>query len=119
MSPRGDAGDSTYRTVRDRYGAYREHNPRGESRSAIRFPTIGDEALRLLGTVVGIGTGLGLLVLAVVAFVAASRWNAVGQDGAAVAYTITGFFLTLAGIGGVVGTWNHNFRVVHAEPDHH
>jgi hypothetical protein len=119
MSPRSDGDDTTKRSVRDRYTAYREANPRQRSRSAITLPVPSDDVLRLVGTAVGVVTGLGLLALALVAFGAARNWGAVDRDGAAVAYGLTAFFLTVAGLGAIVATLNHNFRVAVSEPEHH
>ena len=61
---------------------------------------------RTVFAAIGIGIGAILLLLAIFAFVTAARWGSLGQDGA------VGFFLTLAGIGGILATYNHNFRVL-------
>lgn len=62
----------------------------------------------------GIGFGIGalLLLLAVWAFVVAAKWFGLERGGAGVGYTLVGFFLTLSGAGGIIATWNHNFRVL-------
>lgn len=122
MSPRNDRDDSTHRSVRDRYAAYREANPQKRSRSAIAFPVLpvpSDDMLRLAGTVIGVATGLGLLALALLAFMTARYWGAVDRDGAVVAYGLTTFFLVVAGVGAIAGTLNHNLRVAAAEPEPH
>lgn len=67
---------------------------------------------RTVFAAIGIGIGAILLLLAIFAFVTAARWGSLGQDGAAVGYALVGFFLTLAGIGGILATYNHNFRVL-------
>jgi hypothetical protein len=67
---------------------------------------------RTVFAAIGIGIGAILLLLAVYAFVTAAGWGAIGQDGAAVGYSLVGFFLTIAGIGGILATYNHNFRVL-------
>ena len=67
---------------------------------------------RTVFAAIGIGIGAILLLLAIFAFVTAAGWGELGQEGAAVGYTVVGFFLTLAGIGGILATYNHNFRVL-------
>ena len=67
---------------------------------------------RTVFAAIGIGIGLVLLLLAVLAFVTAAKWSGLHRDGAAVGYTVVGFFLTLAGLGGIISTYNHNFRVL-------
>lgn len=119
MSPKRDPESGTYGSVRDRYRDWKEQNPQPASRSALRMPTVSDAAERLVGMVVGFGTGVLLLILAIVAYRAAGSWSGVERDGAAVAYTLTAFFLAVAGIGAVAGTWNHAFRVLRSEPEHH
>ena len=75
---------------------------------------------RTVFAAIGIGIGAILLLLAIFAFVTAAKWGGLGQDGAAVGYTLVGFFLTLAGIGGILSTYNHNFRVLNrAGGGHH
>jgi hypothetical protein len=36
-----------------------------------------------------------------------------------VGWTLTGVFLTIAGLGASVATWNHNFRVTTRPPEAH
>ena len=75
---------------------------------------------RTVFAAIGIGIGAILLLLAIFAFVTAANWGALDRDGAAVGYTVVGFFLTLAGIGGILATYNHNFRVLtRSEGGHH
>ena len=118
MTPR-DAGDDTMNTVRGRYEAYSADNPRPRGPSALRVPVMGDAAERMVGTALGAGAGVLLLVLSLTAAYAASTWREIGRDGAVVAYTITAFFLGLAGLGALLGTWNHLFRVLPGEAHHH
>ena len=75
---------------------------------------------RTVFAAIGMGIGALLLLLAVYAFVTASNWAGLDRDGAAVGYTLVGFFLTLAGVGGILSTYNHNFRVLtRVGGDHH
>jgi len=75
---------------------------------------------RLVFTAIGVGIGFVLLLLAVYAFFTASYWSGFGRDGAAVGYTLVGVFLLIAGGGGIIATWNHNFRVlVRPTSNHH
>jgi hypothetical protein len=67
---------------------------------------------RTVFAAIGIGIGLLLLLLAVLAFATAAKWSGLGRDGAAVGYTLVGVFLTLAGVGGILSTYNHNYRVL-------
>ncbi len=66
---------------------------------------------RPVAILAGFGAGLTLLALALYAFSVATRWANVARDGAQVGYAIVGIFLTVAGIGALAATWNHNFRL--------
>ncbi len=76
---------------------------------------------RPVAVVVGFGVSLLLLALAVYVFSAAMAWSGVDRSGARVGYTLVGFFLTVAGTGGLLATWNHNFRLPNKQqaPAHH
>jgi hypothetical protein len=74
---------------------------------------------RLVFSAIGIGAGVILLLLAAYAFYTASYWAGFGRDGAAVGYVLVGFFLLIAGGGGIIATYNHNFRVLVRPPEHH
>lgn len=75
---------------------------------------------RPVAVIVGFGVSLLVLALAAYAFSAAVAWAGVNRAGARVGYTIVGFFLTLAGTGGLLATWNHNFRLPKQQaPAHH
>lgn len=119
MSRHGDQGEETYGTVRDRFRQWRESNPRTRGPSALRFPDVSDQAERGVGMVVGFGAGVLLLVLAVVAYTASGSWSEIERGGARVAYFLSGFFLTVAGLGALGATWNHLFRVLRRPPSHH
>jgi predicted phage tail protein len=67
---------------------------------------------RTVVAAIGIVIGAILVVLAIISFVAASKWSGLDRGGAAVGYAVVGFFLTLGGVGGMLATYNHNFRVL-------
>lgn len=115
----GDAGESTYDSVRERYRRWAEERPRRTSPSAIGMPAIPESAARMLALATGLGLGALLLALAVTSFVAAGSWNEIGRGGGAVAYFLTGCFLTVAGGGCILATLNHLFRVLAGPPAHH
>ena len=109
----------TEETVRARYREWADANPRPRGASAIGMPDVSDNTVRLLATAAGVLTGLGLLALAVTAFVASRSWGTIDRGGAVVAYFLTGAFLTVAGVGCIWATLNHNFRVLAGPPAHH
>ncbi|HET7464328.1 MAG TPA: hypothetical protein VFJ82_23925 [Longimicrobium sp.] len=111
----GETGD----TVRARYRAWAEANPRPRGPSAIGMPDVGEGTVRMAAAGVGVLTGLFLLTLAVTAFVAARSWGTIDRGGAVVAYFLTGVFLTIAGLGCIWATLNHVFRVLAGPPAHH
>lgn len=111
--------DDTGDTVRNRYQAWSEANPKPRGASAIRMPELPEKAARTLGLAVGMGLGALLLLLAVVAATASGSWSGVERGGAAVAYGLTAFFLTVAGLGAITATYNHVFRVLAGPPAHH
>lgn len=119
MSRHGDQGEPTYDSVRGRYQAWAQSNPQPQSPSAIGMPEIPESVARLAGIAVGLGTGLLLLALAATAFVASNSWGNIDRGGAVVAYFLTGCFLTVAGLGCITATLNHNFRVLAGPPAHH
>lgn len=115
----GDEGESTYGSVRERYRQWSEGRPKPRSGSAISMPELPEGVVRTAALGIGIGTGLFLLVLAVTAYVAAGTWGDVDRGGATVAYTLTGIFLTIAGVGCILATLNHLFRVLAGPPPAH
>jgi hypothetical protein len=116
---RSDDGGDTMGTVKDRYAAHAEAHPRPRGRTALKVPVLSDAAERMVGMAAGFGVGALLLVLALTAAVAARSWAEVDRSGAVVGYSITAFFLTLAGVGALAATWNHVFRVIPGEAPHH
>lgn len=114
--------NDTFRTVEGRYKSFEEANPRQRSRSAlanIRMPALSDQAEKGLGTAAGFGLGALLLLLAAVCIAASRSWGAIDRSGAQLAYGIAAFFLLLAGLGGLAATYNHLFRVIPGEAEHH
>jgi hypothetical protein len=118
MSRREEAGD-TFDTVKSRYDAHAQANPRPRGRTALKVPVLSDAAERMVGMAAGFGIGALLLVLAIVSAVAARSWAEVDRSGPVVGYSITAFFLTLAGLGALIATWNHLYRVIPGEVSHH
>lgn len=117
---RRDPGDDTFATVEGRYDKWSQANPRRRGPSALKIPVMSDSAEKAVGMVVGFGAGVLLLLLAIVAAMAAASWARVDRSGAAVAYSITTFFLVLAGLGALGATYNHVFRIIPGDaPEHH
>lgn len=117
---RRDPADDTFGTVKDRYEQWSEANPRRRGPSALKIPEISDSAEKAVGMAVGFGAGALLLLLAVVAGTAAASWARIDRSGAAVGYSITTFFLLLAGLGALGATLNHVFRIIPGDaPEHH
>lgn len=75
-------------------------------------PETGPDMGKMLSTAIGLGIGVILLALAGFAFWTASAWGDFARQGAATGYTLVGFFLLVAGLGGIAATLNHNFRVL-------
>ena len=119
MSTRDPDPARTDDTVRARYRAWADANPRPRGATAIGMPEVSEGTVRLAGTAAGVVVGLGLLVLAAIAFTAAKSWGTIDRGGAVVAYFLTGTFLTIAGVGCIWATLNHNFRVLAGPPAHH
>lgn len=113
-----DRNDPTYRRAQGQYGTWTDANPPRREGSAIAWPEEGlpipelsPATARVLFTAIGFGLGALLLVLSVTAFVASRSWAAVGRDGASVGYSLPTLFLAIAGLGCILATYNHQFRV--------
>lgn len=121
MTRESVTGDRTHDSVRDRFRQWRDDNPEPHSDSALGLPIpeLSDEAERLLALIVAVGLGLTLLALAAVCYTAAGSWARIDRGGAAVGYSLTAFFLTVAGLGAIFATLNHHFRVLTSTPEHH
>ncbi|HEV3048821.1 MAG TPA: hypothetical protein VGX50_00850 [Longimicrobium sp.] len=117
---RPENADDTFGTVEGRYQKWSEANPRRRGPSAIKIPEMSDAVEKTVGMAVGFGMGALLLLLAAVAATAAASWARADRSGAAVAYSITTFFLLLAGLGALAATYNHVFRIIPGRaPEHH
>lgn len=120
--------NSTYRSIAARYDEYVEivaskpelKRPEVRALPPQRPYTPEEEKDmgRMLFAGIGFGIGAVLLLLAIWAFAVASKWSGLEREGAAVAYTIVGSFLVLSGAGGIIATWNHNFRVLTGRGGH-
>ncbi|HET6230795.1 MAG TPA: hypothetical protein VFE05_12050 [Longimicrobiaceae bacterium] len=125
MSRDSEEGLRVQGTVRDRYREWREQNPAPEPESAMSFseglplPELSEATGRVVFTAVGALIGLFLLVLAGTAFAAARSWGEIDRGGAWVGYGASALFLTIAGLGGIVASYNHNYRVMTRAPEHH
>jgi hypothetical protein len=119
--------ENTYESVGDKFDEFAEiksarpePEPRGLPPQRPYAPPQQDSDIgRTIFAAIGIGIGIILLILAIVAFVTAARWSDLDRSGAAVGYTLVGFFLTIAGVGGIIATYNHNFRVLVRPPGPH
>jgi hypothetical protein len=78
----------------------------------------GGEMSKMVLLAVGVGVGVMLLALMALSITSASRWAAIDRDGAAVGYSLVGFFLTIAGLGAIFATLNHLFRAAGRSAHH-
>lgn len=111
----------TYRSIAARYDEYVEivaNKPEVKQERALppqrpfQPHKEGEEMGKTVFAGIGFAIGALLLLLAVWAFTVAAKWTGLDRGGAAVGYTLVGLFLTLSGAGGIIATWNHNFRVL-------
>lgn len=109
----------TYGAIREKYDAWVDNEARRPKRAHLRrangystAPQEDSDMSRMVFAAIGIGIGVVLLGLAAYAFSRAAYWGSFGQDGAQVGFTLVGVFLSIAGLGGIIATWNHNFRVL-------
>lgn len=114
---------STHRDVSRKFDEFQEARPAAPVGK--RAYSHGAETALLMVTsrpvalLLGFGVALVLLALAVYAFSAAAAWAGINRNGALVGYTIVGLFLIVAGVGGLLATWNHNFRIPKQPPPAH
>jgi hypothetical protein len=119
--------ERTYGRIRQKYDEWVAQEAKRPTREYLRredpyIPpeTRGDsEMSRMVQAAIGVGIGVVLLALGVIAFVTAVRWGDLGREGALVGYLLVGIFLFIAGLGGIAATLNHNFRVLTAPPVEH
>ena len=110
--------EETYGRIRKQYDAWVDAEAARPARARLRrvdnyIPTSErPEMSKNVFAAIGIGIGVVLLGLSAYAFSTASYWAGFARDGAAVGYTLVGVFLLIAGAGGIIATWNHNFRVL-------
>ena len=118
MSRRPDA-DDTFNTVEGRFDKWSAANPRPRGPSALKVPVMSDAMEKTVGMAVGFGAGVLLLALAAFTASVAAKWAAIDRSGAFLGYSISAFFLTLAGLGALAATYNHVFRVMPGDAPHH
>jgi len=119
--------ERTYGKIRQQYDEWVEMEENRPRRDHLRRtdtfthePAEGNSDMsRLVFAGIGIGIGVILLLLSAYAFQTASYWAGFGRDSARVGYLLVGFFLLIAGAGGIIATWNHSFRVLVRPPQHH
>jgi hypothetical protein len=118
--------ENTYGSVTRKYDDWREAEkdkpapPRVRSnRPYVHQPYERADMGKTVFAAIGIGIGLVLLLLSLLSFLNANRWADFGRDSAVVGWSLVGFFLLVAGLGAVISTWNHNFRVLASEPARH
>ncbi|MEX2582531.1 MAG: hypothetical protein WD766_04630 [Gemmatimonadota bacterium] len=119
--------ERTYGKIRQQYDDWVESEANRPTREYLRREdtytppeTRGTRDMsRMVFTAIGVGIGVVLLALAAYAFYTAAIWGDFGRDGAQVGYTLVGIFLLIAGFGGIIATWNHNFRVLTRPSRHH
>ncbi|MQA91317.1 MAG: hypothetical protein GEU90_13995 [Gemmatimonas sp.] len=119
--------ERTYGKIRRQYDEWVESERTRPARNYLRReepPSLHEQRKstdmsRMVFAAIGVGIGIVLLGLAGIAFASASSWADFGREGAQVGYTLAGIFLTIAGLGGIAATLNHNFRVLTATPPEH
>lgn len=123
---RNEGSEGTFRTVRGRYQDWFGAGDRGSLPGRAVADdydhpdngTGGGEMGKMILMGIGGGTGVVLLALAALSFATAAQWGEIARDGAAIGYVAVGLFLTIAGMGSIIATWNHLFRAAGA-PAHH
>lgn len=112
---RSQGGDRTFDTIRSRYDTWAENRPERPVSDEPWTPYQPEPGLsmgRMIPLAIGVGTGVILLALAAFALYTAFWWAGNGREPATIGYTLTGVFLIVAGIGGILATLNHNLRVL-------
>jgi hypothetical protein len=118
--------DETYGRIADQYDRWVEDEAQRPERKRVVAPPQpyapkpqAPDMSRLVFAAIGIGIALLILVLAAISYAAAIHWAGLHRDGASTGYAVVGAFLTIAGVGGLLSTWNHNFRVLTRPPASH
>lgn len=113
---RSQGGQQTFDTIRARYDTWATNRPPRPVAAYEDWTPHGPEPEfsmgKMITTAIGVGIGVLLLILAALSFWNAARWSADGREPAAIGYAVTGCFLIVAGLGGLLATLNHNFRVL-------
>ena len=115
---------TTHQEISRKFDDYEETHPsrppEGRAYSAGAETALLMVTSKPVAVLVGFGVGLSLLILAGIAFYSAAQWAAFARDGAQVGYNLVGVFLTIAGVGALLATYNHNFRLPNqGAPAHH
>lgn len=118
--------EGTFGTVRGRYQDWFGAGDRGflpgraEGDDDIERPGSGGggEMSKMILLAIGVGLGLTLLALAALSLSTAASWGGIDRDGAVTGYSVVAFFLTIAGLGAIVATYNHLFRAAGRSAHH-
>jgi hypothetical protein len=123
---RTSGGQRTFDTIRSRYDTWAENRPPRPVEAYEDWTPRGPEPQismsKMILTAIGVGIGLVLLILAGIAFWSAAWWSDAGREPVVIGYIATGVFLLVSGLGGILATLNHNFRVLDPNrrpPAHH
>lgn len=119
--------DKTYSGIARKYDRWAEYERTRAPRARYRrvdpstpvIPGSSSDMSRTIQAGIGFAIALAILALAAYAFSTAGYWADHGRDGAQTGYTVVGVFLSIAGIGGALAVWNHNFRVLVRPPESH
>ena len=115
---------ATYGSIAQKYDRWVDYEETRAPRARLRrvdpskpvIPGNNTDMSRTIQAVIGFGIAALILALAGYAFSTASYWAEHGRDGAQVGYILVGVFLCIAGFGGAIAVWNHNFRVLVRRP---
>jgi hypothetical protein len=118
--------ENTYGGIARKYDAWREREqgkpapPRMRSdKPYVHQPHESSDMGKTVFAAIGIGIGVVLLILSLLAFLNANSWSEFGRESAVVGWNLVGFFLLVGGLGAIISTWNHNFRVLANPPARH
>lgn len=117
----------TYGSIAEKYDRWVDYERTRAPRAHLRrvdpttpvIPGRSTDMSRTIQAAIGFGIAALILFLAAYAFSTAGYWADHGRDGAQVGYILVGVFLCIAGIGGAIAVWNHNFRVLVRPPSNH